>query len=1016
MDWIDEESINIIKKMAEKANGNTELEISFFPLNIKNFKKVLFEYIQKRHIDEKLVGIKTLSLDINFQYSKASTYRVSIEGMTQIDNIIKLLNTTNKNNSNEILGQLVNKTTNIIEKTKIEKHDIPDTKLRVRLSDEKKIKQSDIKNYKLDINFRYKERASLIILDNDEIRISIDITKVKSANIITDLPKVESVYELEIELKYKKNVKTKYLDKFFIEINNMLKFLQESSIYTGTTETISTITLLKQLLGITSNIKDLPGPQVVSTKILDIVDTLPKRYSITDKADGERCFLLINNEIIYLIKNNLDVIKYTDVLFDEKALKQYNNTILDGELVTKGDKTMYIAFDILYHKNTNVTSEKELEKRINLMYDVINIVFKQKNMPKKYDKPYEFSVVNEYYHKDITKFLTELNTNHKKYKNIVSVKYYIFPIGAHKCEIYAYSKIIWTLYTVEMLYPYTLDGIIYTHMQQKYVVNRSDHIQYKTLKWKPDSHNSIDFYIEYEKKPKSIMPEIAYDNTVVRQSNDYDNEVDTSSKIVNKKYKILNLFVGKSDNQVEIPVPFQKDKNNNRAYIYVDEKNNVCDLEGKIIQDKTVVEFAYNNDKAIEPQYRWIPLRTRDDKTDMVRNYRKKYGNSEMVANNIWHCITNPIEAQDIYLLADPNTYDEHIKVLNNKINKDSILQNRMDGKYYDPRHKLGETFRHFQNYVKSNLIYTYCALKTVKGKKVDVLDIGCGVGGDIMKYLHAEVNTYVGFDKDPYGIYNLVDGCIKRYTELKKTKEVLYKKMAEEMVFLVGDGSLPLNYEDQVKVIGQYVEQNKNVFSIIFGKNSTDTHKTFDILSSQFNIHYFLENETTWNNYCSNVKKFLKKDGFLLVTTFDAKSVHDSFNETGNITEYYTNNIGNKEILYDIQKKYTSDNIKQLGLPINVLMSWISDEYYTEYLVESNMLIKELKEKANLELVETNMFGSFYEMNREFLVNSTKYESINETNKWFSKTRLYYNAKDELNTSLLKYTKLTRYYIFRKV
>ena len=43
------------------------------------------------------------------------------------------------------------------------------------------------------------------------------------------------------------------------------------------------------------------------------------------------------------------------------------------------------------------------------------------------------------------------------------------------------------------------------------------------------------------------------------------------------------------------------------------------DIEGNIIQDNTVVEFYYNNDPNIPDKHRWVPLRTRYDKTESVQ-------------------------------------------------------------------------------------------------------------------------------------------------------------------------------------------------------------------------------------------------------------------------------------------------------------------------------------------------------------------------------------------------------------
>merc|ERR1712146_98200 len=68
-----------------------------------------------------------------------------------------------------------------------------------------------------------------------------------------------------------------------------------------------------------------------------------------------------------------------------------------------------------------------------------------------------------------------------------------------------------------------------------------------------------------------------------------------NEKVENKVYRICNLFVGKTQNSIETPVPFKKNENLHQAYLYL-EDGAVRDIEGNIIQDNTVVEFYYNND------------------------------------------------------------------------------------------------------------------------------------------------------------------------------------------------------------------------------------------------------------------------------------------------------------------------------------------------------------------------------------------------------------------------------------
>jgi hypothetical protein len=55
---------------------------------------------------------------------------------------------------------------------------------------------------------------------------------------------------------------------------------------------------------------------------------------------------------------------------------------------------------------------------------------------------------------------------------------------------------MWNKYTLEYKLPYTLDGLIFTPLKQKYTRNVDD-IKYQIYKCKPKEKNSIDLYIEF---------------------------------------------------------------------------------------------------------------------------------------------------------------------------------------------------------------------------------------------------------------------------------------------------------------------------------------------------------------------------------------------------------------------------------------------------------------------------------------------------------------------------------------
>ena len=467
------------------------------------------------------------------------------------------------------------------------------------------------------------------------------------------------------------------------------------------------------------------------------------------------------------------------------------------------------------------------------------------------------------------------------------------------------------------------------------------------------------------------------------------------------------MHVGKYKDNHEYPVLFHDPI----ANLYLN-NNKARDIEGNIIQDGTVVEFSYINDVSIEPTFRWVPLRTRFDKTDMVKRYKRKYGNFETVANKIWSSIMDSIELTDIELLSNDATYETHMKTLRSKITSTAIGKIRQEDAYYQEKNNLAKPLREFNNYIKSNIIYTYCFPKN-NNIKLDVLDIGCGKGGDINKFYHAQVKSCIGIDKDSNGIYAAADGAISRYMKLK-SKFPNYPKMS----FTVADASRLLNYEDQLKTNTNMVDQNKKMLIETFGETETSkNYKTFDVINCQFAVHYFFENDLTWNNYCQNINKYLKPGGFLLISTLDGNLLNKSFKNSNTITKYYITDEGKKEILYEIKRNYTdTNNIKKTGLAIDILMPWINSNYLTEYIVDPLLLSKDLLEKANMRLLDNDTFGSLYELYKPFFDKASNLESKDETKTWFMKVKQIYNTSNEDTVNLLEYTRLNRFYIYQKL
>jgi SAM-dependent methyltransferase len=497
----------------------------------------------------------------------------------------------------------------------------------------------------------------------------------------------------------------------------------------------------------------------------------------------------------------------------------------------------------------------------------------------------------------------------------------------------------------------------------------------------------------------------------------------------NRPYVVCNLFVGQVKNKYEEPVPFVPDNLGPRqAYLYIN-KGHPRDIEDNIIQDKTVVEFSYNvNDRDIAEHFRWIPLRTRYDKTEIANKYKKKFGNETNIASRIWRSIHQNYTMTDINILSDNDQYSDYMHQLKSRLefgfkakidnrpsnNDNKTAPNRV---YYQKISELAQPMRSFHNWIKSNMISLYCSPFEKDNKKKRILDFGCGRGGDLHKIFNSNIDLYVGIDIDYAGLFSTIDCAQTRYDNLRKSM-----KNVPKTYFIQADGSALLNSNNQIKAFnGTMSETNKELISKFFDKK-----QKFDIINMQFSIHYFLANSNAWSNLCENINSHLEDGGHILITCFDADAIKKLLKDKKSYEIFYKNETGENKLLIDIKKKYIDNNKDDLGQAIDIFNSTFSEDntYITEYLVSYNFLVNNFRELCDLQLVESDTFENIYHLNKHMFQHM---DSTQTNDKLLSKVRKYYELLSNNNIQYdnlfeknvadasFNFTKLNRYYIFRK-
>lgn len=1034
-DLIQKENIDSVRELFKKTGIHKEFEFVLFNYNKKylGLEKYigLIKYLNIRSKRLKNTIVKQNQLDIVYNNDGETNYRITIDGMENINNNIEQLHkyknhvifstfTTRiaEGDTTMVIGKKIKSKDNVI--------DLDDINTRVRLSEELSLNKSEIASLQnlsyteeQKITFRMKDRVSYYVEGNEtsDQYIKIDMTVTKMSRYVNKINDAIPNYELEIEYVGSKTPKMEFLDKMFKETETLLKVIQGSNYIVTNTMEKQVLIEYSKILGLDpEKITGLDARQPLSLEIQHVTETLPNRYAVTDKADGERSFLIIVEGDVYFISTNLAVKKSGIKL--SKDLTNYNNTILDGEFIFVPSKNryLYMAFDCLYKGNANIKPQADFMTRLKTVDDVIKNCFVSKSQKgyiiNDYNVQGEYNMDNvvNFHDKQLKDYMNNLNIDLEIDKGypLIRRKYFLPVSGAKPWEIFKFSAFLWDKYSNDsnMKFPYLLDGLIYHPLDQAYITSARDSKLFE-YKWKPPEKNSIDFYISFEK-----------DRDTGKALTVYDNSIDGHVK--NKSYKICNLYVGKKGKFGEQPTLFREDNGGYITHLFL-KNGEPVDVDNNLINDNTVVEFYYKNDPELDQRYQWIPIRTRYDKTESVLKHKRKYGNYIDVADKVWRSIINPILVTDFEDLAKGNDektgiyyYDKKINSLRTRIGHDLIVSTTKENIYFQKTSNIAKSMRQFHNWVKSIIIYTHCHPMYQHDTSLSVLDVACGKGQDIMKFYYSKVSKLVGVDIDRDALTSATDGAESRYAKFRRSKPGFPR-----MYFIQADVGSLLNYEDQFRALKGMSNENRNTFNKFFSVDES-RRSPFDRINCQFALHYFLKNNDTWSNFKQNLRDYLKPGGYFLASTYDAHRVAEVFSKSDKYTVHYTDDKGDKKILFELIKKfqnYGKNDIIGVGNPLDVYVSWFMQEgnYMTEYLVDENFVKKELLDDCDLELVDTAMFDELFEMHREYFMKYAQYEENPETRKFLLNVKDYYDDKDDVNKGCYLNTRLTRYYVFRR-
>ena len=214
---------------------------------------------------------------------------------------------------------------------------------------------------------------------------------------------------------------------------------------------------------------------------------------------------------------------------------------------------------------------------------------------------------------------------------------------------------------------------------------------------------------------------------------------------------------------------------------------------------------------------------------------------------------------------------------------------------------------------------------------------------------------------------------------------------------------------------------------------------KKFDIISSQFSIHYYFKDEMTLRGYLQNLSDNCKVGGYFIGTCYDGERVFELLKDKPvfEMRNEFDNEVFSIKKDYDLESfEYQQNNIRKLfDQKIKVYMSSIGQEI-TEYLVNFDLL-KEMMKSYRFKLVKPELkgiysgifnkekfsiedgMGDFGKIIDELSVLSGKDPLLKNANKDLKKKKgPYFEATKmnmQKNESLKKLSNLNNWFIFQK-
>ena len=889
---------------------------------------------------------------------------------------------------------------------------------------------------------------------SDRGQVPIPEYTVQKANVF----KNPEVYEIEFEVDNSRvgpgtpfNDATLLMDAIRKCIRVVLSGIQGTNYPIPTSEKESVLESYTKILygddekqqSINHRFKPFIGPSSVTLQMENIIEpvegsivpNIRSHYTVTDKADGDRALLFVNDTgLIYFIDKNMNVM-FTGCRTDEKTCF---NSILDGEHIKYNKAKLFInlyaAFDVYFINGKSLRekafipeTEEDTDKlfRLPLLNEFVS------RMKVKSIIPENNLMWKEMQDKNGKIVWMELKSGKITRVEPIEIKNKACRLKVKCKQFYATSEnttIFSACSTIfsnvkDGQFEYNTDGLIFTPSNTGVGSSKSgvssDYFAGTwnlSFKWKPAEFNTVDFLVSIVKDRKTGKDQISnvyqdggkiiqYKTIELRCGFDKTKHITMNpfnSVLLDILPNMEDSVEDKRDNYVPMPFqpsdPYDPDACFCNIVLIPNGSDMIMTAEetGEYFEEDMIVEFRYDTMKTVG--WRWIPIRVRYDKTQKLRSGKREYGNAYPVANSNWKSIHYPITEDMISSGAN----------IPERIGDEDVYYNKSTDE------SQTKAMRNFHNlFVKKKLIMS------VSNREDILIDYAVGKAGDLQKWNQSRLSFVFGIDISRDNIHNEIDGACTRYLK-ERSKNPDYLKS----LFAVGNSSL--NIRSTNAFVG---EKDKMICKAVFGNGPKDSSilgqgvykqygvgaDGFHISSCQFAVHYFFENPITFHGFLRNLAECTRIQGYFIGTCYDGKTLFNMLKSKmeGESISFMTES---KKKICEITKKYSDtgfpDDESSIGYPVDVFQETIN-KTFREYLVNFQFLIR-MMENYGFVLITGEEAKQLGLPNNSGLFSELFVQMESEV-KQNPKRRSEYKDAMNMSSAEKSLSFINRYFIFKK-